>query len=108
MHETGYAKDIVDTVVKAGEDARANEVKTVYLTIGEMCDIIEELFCELFAYLVCGTIASNAGLVIDHVPLSMRCTHCGEVYRADLYSRRRPECPACSSKDSNHTVLQNK
>lgn len=98
MHELGYTKDILRTVVEAAELSHAHEVRSVYLNIGEIRDIVDELFCNCFTYLARDTIARDSKVVIDRIPLTMACRQCGEVFRADVYAGK-VHCPSCGASD---------
>lgn len=98
MHELGYTRDVVDTVVQAAQMSNAHEVRAVYLNIGEVRDIVDELFRKCFAYLSRDTIAKNSDVVIDRIPLVMCCRKCGRTFHADPYAGE-VSCPHCGEKD---------
>ena len=98
MHELGYTRDVVDTVVEAAGLNGASEVRAVYLNIGEIRDIVDELFRNCFTYLARDTIARDAEIHINRVPLSMHCRNCNDMFRADVYAGA-VSCPACGCRD---------
>jgi hydrogenase nickel incorporation protein HypA/HybF len=98
MHELSYTKSILKTVVLSAENAGAHRVESVQLTIGEVRDIVDDLFRGCFQYLAKGTIASDAKIGINRVPLTLRCRKCGTVFGADLYSNVIA-CPHCKERD---------
>ncbi len=99
MHELGYTKDIVTRVLAASELSGASAVRAVYLTIGEVRDIVDDLLRQCFHWLARDTIASDAEVVIDRVPFEVRCRRCGATYSFDPYSKADNSCPACSAQD---------
>lgn len=99
MHELSYTRSIVDAVVTSAEDAGAHRVQSVYLIIGELRDIVDDLFRGCFEYLARGTIASGAKVVIDKVPLTLCCRRCGAMFRADALSSQAIACPCCAEQD---------
>lgn len=68
MHELGYTKDIVSRVTEAAQASGAHSVKTVFLTIGEMRDIVDDLLKQCFHWMARDTIAADASIVIDRAP----------------------------------------
>lgn len=98
MHELGYTKEVVKTVVAAAELSHANEVRSVYLNIGEIRDIVDDLFRQCFTYLARDTVAKDSAVFIERIPLTLGCRRCGEVFHADVYANQVC-CPACGERD---------
>lgn len=104
MHEMALVCDVVDTVVEAAEESGAVEVKEVYLTIGMARDIVMDLLNDAFVYLTRDTIAKDAELIVDRVPIMARCNDCGMIYHIDVFNDDTWPCPRCGSKHySIHT-----
>ena len=99
MHELSYTKSILNAVVGSAEKAGAHEVRSVHLVVGEVRDIVDELFRGCFAYLAKGGIAENAQVFIERVPLTLICRRCGEVFHADAFSSQAIACPHCEASD---------
>lgn len=99
MHELALTRNVVNMVVKEAEAAGATEVRTVYLTIGYVRDIVEDLFERCFAYMARGTVAEHAELVITRVPVTVRCNQCDQVYHIDVRDESTWGCPVCGEKD---------
>ncbi len=99
MHELGYTKDIVNRVLHAAQAAQASSVKTVYLTIGEMRDIVDDLLQKCFHWMARDTIAAEATVVIDRVPFKVRCNACGSLFHFDPWGGKACPCPRCGSTD---------
>lgn len=97
MHEMALTRDVVDIVLEEARAAGAAEVRTVYLTIGYVRDIVEDLFEQCFAWMARGTAAEHAELVITRVPLTVRCNECGRVYHIDVHDEATWAC-ACGAK----------
>ena len=95
MHEMALTRDVVDIVVEQAEAAGAHEVRTVYLTIGYIRDIVEDLFERCFAFLARGTVAERAEIVITRVPLTVRCNGCCHVFHIDVHDESSWHCPHC-------------
>lgn len=98
MHEMSLTRDIVETVVHEAELAGATRVVGVHLTLGEVHDIVDDLFGRCFAFVARGTIAQDAEVRITRVPLTVRCADCGHTFPVSVYAAREPvRCPACES-----------
>lgn len=95
MHEMSLVRPVVETVLEACEGQPVRRVASVHLTIGEAHDVIDEYVPGLFRHLARGTVAADAEVIIQKVPLRVRCGQCGEVFGADLYSRQAWVCPEC-------------
>lgn len=98
MHEMALTRDVVDIVLEEAKRANAAEVRTVYLTIGYVRDIVEDLFERCFAYMARGTVAEHAELVIARVPLTVRCKECGRVYHIDVHDSETWTCAGCGAR----------
>lgn len=98
MHEMALTRDVVDIVLEEARKAAAAEVRTVYLTIGYVRDIVEDLFEQCFAYMARGTVAEHAELVIARVPLTVRCKECGRVYYIDVHDSKTWTCAGCEAR----------
>lgn len=99
MHEMAITGNIVDAVVKHAAQAGATRVVSVDLVVGELRDIVDELMQGAFRHLARGTVAEDAVLRIEKVPLRAQCRDCNLVFPANL---RRPEtlaCPDCGSRN---------
>ena len=101
MHEMALMRNVVDMVLATCEGKDVGSVRKVYLTIGEMRDVIDEYVPSLFQYLARGTVAENAEVVIEHVPMMVRCQGpddarpCGEIFHIDTHDPKTWECPRC-------------
>lgn len=99
MHELGYTRDIIYTVLAEAEKANANEVRKVYLTIGEARDIVDDLFLNCFEHFARNTMAEKAEVIITRLPFTVRCKECGFLYRIDARDETTLSCPCCKEKD---------
>lgn len=99
MHEMGVTRSLVETVAKHAEQAGADGVHTVYLRIGFARDIVDELLDNCFGWMARGTICEGAQLVIERIPFTVRCNHCGEVYHLDVQNEDSWPCPFCGTRD---------
>lgn len=95
MHEMSILSNVMDIVVNHAEKNGAHEVKSVTLVVGELRDVVDELMESCFQFLARDTIAENASLIIEKVPLRAQCENCKLIFPASI---RQPEsliCPDC-------------
>lgn len=95
MHEMALLRNVVDIVVDecAGKDVAA--VRTVYLTVGELRDVVEDIVPGLFKWLARDTVAADADVFIRRVPAMVRCNKCGDIFKIDVHDPKTWECPRC-------------
>lgn len=102
MHETTLVNNVVEIVLKEAGALEVEKVTAVYLTIGNLRDIAEDLFEGVFGYLTRGTIAQGAELVIRRIPITLRCKTCGYVFHFNVRDESTHQCPMCLER--NYTI----
>ena len=98
MHEMAYCTELASIVLEEAERVDAVSVNEVNIVIGEMRDIVEELFDGFFHHLVRGTVAEDARLSFARVPVTAACEDCGQRFPIRVHDRSStlaPACPAC-------------
>ncbi len=101
MHELPITKSILDWACIYAEKAQAQKVVTIVLQLGVLRDLQKEWLQRYFRYISKGTIASEAEILVIEVPLTCRCTDCGETFPVDI-SRLTDEtilCPGCQVRN---------
>ena len=79
-------------VTQAAEDAGAQRVTDITLSVGEMTEAIKDALEFAFEALSEGTICEGANLHINMVPPKSRCLECGAEYEHDRFHMTCPEC----------------
>ena len=95
MHELQITERILDIVLKHAGGRDVSKIVRIHLRIGELSDLEDEWIQHYFDYLSRGTLAENAQLAIQRVPVILSCQPCArsfEIKRAELGSARCPEC----------------
>lgn len=96
MHELQVTESILDIVLRHAKAARANRVISIRLTIGELSDLESEWVQKYFDYLSKGTIAAQALLQIERIPVELRCESCGRVFGVNgREAVQAAACPDC-------------
>lgn len=102
MHEMALCTEVVETVLNEAELANAVSVNEVHLIIGEVRDIVEDLFIGFFQHLARGTIAQDAAVTLTRIPVTAECFDCGVVFSVPMESHEACSCPFCHT--SNYEV----
>lgn len=96
MHEMAITQSILDIAVSEAEKHKAKKVRQIKIRIGEYSGVVPQLIQEYYNLISRGTIAEQAELILERVPLTVRCRACGETNRID---KRKVICPVCGSVD---------
>ena len=99
MHEMALCTEVVDNVVAAAEEADAVTVDGVSMVIGEMRDIVVDLFDGFFHFRTRNTIAENAVVSYVTVPVTVDCRVCGQRFPVNMQSEDLVACPRCGATD---------
>lgn len=97
MHELPVIESLFDICMRHANSNNASKVVSVTLKIGEASDLQDEWIQRYFEYLCKDTIAQDAKLIIDRVPLMVRCKECSEEFHVDLRKTRQVLCPKCDN-----------
>lgn len=99
MHEMALCTEVVNVVETTAQEAGAIKVNNISMVIGEMRDIIIDLFDGFFHYLTKDTIAEDASVIFTTMPATLRCHECGCVFPVDLHATDVVSCPTCDCHD---------
>lgn len=95
MHETSLALGILDVVVEKCREAGGSTVDAVRLRIGKAAGVMPEALAFGFEAAKVGTIAENAKLEIESIPVSGVCLACAkEISTDEQYVFACPHCGA--------------
>lgn len=97
MHEMSMVRVVVEAVLEECEGKDVKRVKAINLRIGEMRDVIEAYVPDLFRFLARGTIAEEAEVRIERIPMRVRCRECGEIWRLNSRDESTWTCPRCGT-----------
>lgn len=94
MHEFSIVSSMFDILMKIAEENRLIKIEQVTLSVGKMRQIVPLAMETAFAAVAKDTIAEGAKLVLEYIPIKMRCATCGEEFdvNASIYV-----CPKCGS-----------
>ena len=88
---------MLDIVFETANDHDIKQIRNVELVIGRMNQMVPDMLVFAFDSSTANTIASEARLSIDWVPIRMKCKECLTEYPVEeqIYL-----CPFCGSFDS--------
>ena len=97
MHEMGIISGVLDVAIRSAQDAGADRVCAVTLSVGEMTEAIPDALQFAFEALSEGTMCEGAQLAVDMIGPRSICLECGEEFDHDRFHRR---CPKCESYET--------
>jgi hydrogenase nickel incorporation protein HypA/HybF len=100
MHEVSMMQNTLDLAIAQAKQNRATKVERLTMKIGELSGVIPEALEFAFEVLTPGTIAENARLEINSIPVVCYCQNCDRDFQpgADIFV-----CPQCQQISSNVT-----
>lgn len=100
MHELPITESILKVVLSHAEKNNAVKIVKIYLQVGMLSDLEDEWIQHYFDYLSKGTIAEEAKLVIERMPVVLQCNECSESYEIEKTQISDYSCPKCGKKNS--------
>ena len=76
MHELSLALALLDEIGAAAEREGATRVASVHLRLGQMSGVVRDALLFSWDLARVDTVASDASLVIDDVPIAVWCPRC--------------------------------
>jgi hydrogenase nickel incorporation protein HypA/HybF len=94
MHEIKIAEELSVIVVDKAMEAGLSAVERVNVCFGQLVQVIPDIFEFAFREAVRDTVAAEAALSIEIIPLEMKCLSCGEEYTP---AENSSSCRRCGS-----------
>ena len=94
MHELSLIQNIFATILKIAADNQLQRITKVTLQIGQLRQVVPEFLQFAFTATAKDTIAAEAQLVIEHIPITVLCQSCSQKFTVteNIYI-----CPYCQS-----------
>jgi hydrogenase nickel incorporation protein HypA/HybF len=83
MHELSIAQDMLNIALQTAEQQGAKRIVALYAKIGEWSTIEPDALDFAFEVLRRDTIAAEAVLHIERIPLACTCKNCGNVFQPE-------------------------
>lgn len=77
MHEFAVCRDMLQQIETIAADEQATAVETITVRIGPLSGIEAHLLSQAFPLAAAGTVAENAELIIEALPIKVKCQLCG-------------------------------
>jgi hydrogenase nickel incorporation protein HypA/HybF len=98
MHELQVTERILNIVINHAQKNNVTKVMSISLRVGELSDLENEWIQHYFDYLAKDSVAAGAKLVIERVPVVMRCDECGHSFEVNIKEIKEIQCTECESK----------
>lgn len=99
MHELSVCMSLIEQVEAVAREHAATRVDKVVLRIGPLSGVEAPLLEHAYPVAAAGTVAEHAVLVIEALPIRVRCRTCG------AESAARPNNLVCAACGDWHTTL---
>ncbi len=77
MHELAICQSIIDQVKNIALERNAQCVTSIIIAIGPLSGVEAQLLINAYPLASAGTVAEDAELVIEHLPIKVKCSQCG-------------------------------
>ena len=101
MHEMSLCRNLLDKALVLAREYNARSITSINVTMGPLCSIDALHLQETFSHASAGTMADKARLVIDKIPMTIRCLDC------QSESQVTHDLMTCHHCGSQHTQLMN-
>jgi hydrogenase nickel incorporation protein HypA/HybF len=94
MHELAICQSIIDQVSNISKQRNAKHVASISIGIGPLSGVEEQLLRNAYPIASVSTVAENAELIIETLPVRVHCNQCGEDSDAKI---NKLSCPHCGN-----------
>ena len=105
MHEATLAENILKIAQDVAAENHAQKISAVGLKLGEMAGVEVDALKFSFDVIKKNTIAENAELKINRVPIQAQCNKCGKIFTVTSYNFFCPECDGILILQSGRELL---
>jgi hydrogenase nickel incorporation protein HypA/HybF len=92
MHELSICQSLLDQVEHLAHEHQAQKVTLITLHLGPLAGVEGDLLVHAFTIARSGTVAAEAELVIETLPVRIRCPACGQEAET---APNQLTCPMC-------------
>ena len=96
MHEIRIAEDLSAIVLETAKKENLSKITKVNITFGQLIQIVPDIFRFAFDEAVKNSVAKEAELTIEVIPVKMKCINCGNDFQV---IENRFSCNICNSTD---------
>jgi hydrogenase nickel incorporation protein HypA/HybF len=77
MHELAICQSLMDQVESIAREREAQSVTSIVIGMGPLAGVEVQLLKNAYPIASAGTVAEDAELVIEMLPIKVRCSQCG-------------------------------
>ena len=77
MHELSICQSLLDQVESIALERNAQYVTLIVVGIGPLSGVESQLLKNAYAFASAGTVAEDAELIIENLPVRVKCNQCG-------------------------------
>lgn len=103
MHEVSLMEQTLAIAIAQAEDHGASQIHRLTLRVGQQSGVVADALRFAFEVVQQNTIAAEARLEIEEIPVTCYCQHCHQNFQPEDWIYRCPQCDQIS-----HTVLDGK
>lgn len=92
MHELAVCQELMSQVWQIARRERASRVTSITLQIGALSGVEPRLLRDAFPIAAAGSVAQDAQLLIEDMPVEVQCSQCGARSQVQV---NRLVCGAC-------------
>ncbi|MFO1408138.1 MAG: hydrogenase maturation nickel metallochaperone HypA [Steroidobacteraceae bacterium] len=93
MHELSVCQALIEQVTRVARENDARRVVSIVITVGPLSGVEPALLEHAYPLAAAGTVAEGASLLVETVPVRVRCRSCGAETEA---AANRIVCGACN------------
>ena len=77
MHELAICQSLMEQVESIAQERDAKSVTSITIGMGPLSGVEVQLLKNAYPIASAGTVAQDAELVIEHLPIKVKCSQCG-------------------------------
>jgi len=77
MHELAICQSLIEQVEVIAQEHKAQSVSSIVIGMGPLSGVEVQLLTSAYPIASAGTVAEDAELVVEHLPIKVKCTQCG-------------------------------
>jgi hydrogenase nickel incorporation protein HypA/HybF len=97
MHELSIALSMIQMASEESSRHNANRVTALHLKLGPLSGVVKEALSFSYEIACKGTPLEGSQLVIEEIPVVIRCSNCMSQDEVDIHELRCPRCGRLSS-----------
>lgn len=106
MHEMSLAQNLLDIVRQEMQKNNVQQLLAVKVRAGRLNAVVPDILKAAFEALIAETAYPEAKLIIEKIPLELKCAHCSHHFDHDENDPFSPffPCPACG-QECGHSLI---